>query len=85
MNVSERVVYMARELVRTGREDLILECEQGRMTVLGALKIAKPEKYRPKVTPVPNGTEVEFALQAAWTRATNDERLAFLEWIIAND
>jgi hypothetical protein len=48
MNVSERGVYMARELVPTGREDLCAEVQASRLTTLGALKIAKPEKYGTK-------------------------------------
>lgn len=48
MNVSERMVYMAKELLDC-RPDLASMVESGEMTTLAALKVAKPEKYdKPK-------------------------------------
>lgn len=45
MNVSERSVYMARELQRCGRPDLCSRAKAGELTILEALRIAKPDKY----------------------------------------
>lgn len=49
MNVSERSVYMVGELMATGRQDLLQAVERGDISILGALKLAKPDKYaKPK-------------------------------------
>jgi hypothetical protein len=77
MNVSERLVYMALELQRTGREDLVQAVKQGRMTVLAALKIAKPEKYCKFAARKPT-------LKQAWQAANEDERRTFLDWLGEN-
>ena len=71
MNVSERAVYMARELLAVDRPDLHHEVSARNMSILGALKIAKPEKYGKK----PNALG---ALLRAWEAATPDERDKFL-------
>jgi hypothetical protein len=44
-NVSERMIYSALELIRTGREDICDEVIAGRLKMHAALKLAKPEKY----------------------------------------
>ena len=75
-NVSERMIYMARELRRTGRDDLGAECMAGRLTILGALKIAKPEKYAKQPDPLE-------ALVAAWCRCDPQSQTAFLQAINA--
>jgi hypothetical protein len=77
MNVSVRSVYMARELLATNRSDLVAEIDAGRMTILGALKIAKPEKYSPKPKP-DAGLK---ALRAAWERASASERDDFVVYL----
>jgi hypothetical protein len=73
MNVSERMVYMARELMATNRSDLVTKVEAGRMTMLGALKLAKPQKYGPKP-----GAGLK-AIIVAWNKATEEERA----WLLA--
>ena len=56
MNVSERQVYLAKELLRTGQDDLADRVMAGELTTLGALKIAQPEKYAPKPEGAAAGT-----------------------------
>lgn len=72
MNVSERSVYMAKELLATGRDDLSAAVLSGTMSLLAALRIAKPEKYGPKRK---DGLAV---LRRAWATASENERDAFL-------
>ena len=74
MNVSERQVYSARELIATGRQDLIGACERGEISLHAALKQAKPEKRNKPV----NGFN---ALCAAWRKASGPERSRFREWL----
>jgi hypothetical protein len=77
LNVSERGVYNACELMQTGRADLIDRVWAGEMSVRGALKLAKPEKYAPK--PV---SEVRYdALVTAWNACTEDQRAVFVAQI----
>lgn len=45
MRVSERMVYMARELQRCSRPDLMARCRAGELTIREALRIAKPDRY----------------------------------------
>jgi hypothetical protein len=71
MNVPERSVYMARELIRTGHEDLCAEVEAGRMKISKALAIALPDKYGKRPDRV-------RALIGAWNRASESDRAAFL-------
>ena len=78
LNVSERGIYNARELVRTGRADLIDRVWAGEMSVRGALKLAKPEKYTPK----PVGEVRYDALVKAWNACTEDQRAAFVAHIL---
>ncbi|MHC2273540.1 uncharacterized protein YccT (UPF0319 family) [Bradyrhizobium diazoefficiens] len=74
MNVSERLVYMVGELRATGRYDLLQAVERGDMSVLGALKLAKPEKYaRPKKVTMRQ-------LQTAYLAADERTKLEFLAW-----
>lgn len=47
MNVSERLVYMARRLLRSGRDDLVEAVDRGEMTVHAALKAALPRLTHP--------------------------------------
>lgn len=70
-NVSERMIYMSRELLRTGRDDLVAKVDAGQMTVLAALREAKPAKYRGE-------SDRLKALKAAWLKASEEERGAFL-------
>jgi hypothetical protein len=44
------------------------------MTILAALKIAKPEKYAHQTTGSMR------ALQRAWSKATAQERREFIDW-----
>jgi hypothetical protein len=39
LNVSERMVYMARRIVRSGRQDLITACTRGELSVNAAVRI----------------------------------------------
>jgi hypothetical protein len=77
MNVSERSVYRAKELIATGREDLADEIMAGRLTLLGALKIAKPEKYGAGRNYQP-GADKYAALVKAWNNCDEDERARFI-------
>jgi hypothetical protein len=72
MNVSERLVYMAIALRRSGRQDLIESVERGELSINAALKIAngKPSANLQKDT--------YAALVRAWNRATEDEQGRFL-------
>lgn len=45
MGVSERSVYLVRELQHCSRPDLCERVKAGDLTILQALRIAKPEKY----------------------------------------
>jgi hypothetical protein len=72
MNVSERMVAMAKELRRTERADLIEAIEAGRMTMHAALMVAKPEKYGPKKRGNP--------VIAAYRRASIEDKAEFEEW-----
>jgi hypothetical protein len=74
-NVSERSIYMAGELLRTGRSDLNEAVEAGRMTLLAALREAKPEKYGKKAS------DNFKTLQKAWLKASRDERILFRAWL----
>jgi hypothetical protein len=75
MNVSERMIYMCKELAAIGRDDLVAEVEAGRLTVLAALKIAKPEKYTRQQSKLQH-------LKRQWSAATLDEQVAFMDWIL---
>lgn len=77
MNVSERMVKMAIELMKTGRNDLFLAVEGGTMSMHRALKLAKPEKYdKPQ--------DRLKVFKSSWNRATEAERLLFLNWVNDN-
>ncbi|MDE2397506.1 MAG: hypothetical protein KGM91_18900 [Burkholderiales bacterium] len=75
MNVSERGVYDARRLIRSARADLIAEVEAGRMSLNRALMLAGERALRSGLA----------ALRNAWSRATPDERAAFLAERCAED
>ena len=72
MNVSERSVYMAGELMRTGRHDLVAAVEAGTLKLHAALKAARPARQ-------PRSKAVD-KLRAAWVRASPEDRAAFLAW-----
>ncbi len=46
MNVSERSVYYARKLARSGRQDLCGRVERGELRISAALKLAYPEEVK---------------------------------------
>ena len=69
--VSERTLYMAIELIRTGREDLQMACLAGDMSLHAALKTAKPAKYSSEADRL-------AALRKAWLACSSDEAAAFL-------
>ena len=71
MQVSERRVYYARKLRRSGRADLIEAARRGEITLHAALRIAYPP-------PPKDGLR---ALLRAWRTATEEERGAFLQLI----
>jgi hypothetical protein len=72
MNVSERSVKKAIELLKSGRSDLIAAVEAGSVSLHRALKLAKPEKYdKPR-----DGLK---ALVLAWHKANEVERHLFLD------
>jgi len=74
MNVSERSAYMARELMRTNRTDLCQDVENGKLSLLAALRQAKPAKYDKPPDRI-------SALLKAWHKCSVEERNAFLEMI----
>jgi hypothetical protein len=76
MNVSERMVYMARELLATGCEDLCEGVQQGRMSLLAAVKAAKPEKYLKTRSEQPLSR-----LKSEWQKASEAQRATFLQWL----
>lgn len=49
MNVSERMVYYSRELIRSGRDDLIAAVQAGEMTMAAAIRKVRgtvlPDRY----------------------------------------
>jgi hypothetical protein len=68
MSVSERSVYTARRIIRSGRQDLIDACERGEMSLNAALKqIDGPPKQ-----------DRYAALCRAWNAANADEQGRFL-------
>jgi hypothetical protein len=80
MNVSERSVYRAREVLATGRDDLFAKVLAGELSVLAALKIAKPEKYdRASIDP---DKDRYAALVKAWNACTDDQRAAFVTQVL---
>lgn len=74
-NVSERSIYMARELGATGRADLEERVMAGELSILGALKLAKPEKYDRK-------PDRMATLVKAWNACTDDQRNMFAARIV---
>ena len=74
MNVSERGVYMAIELLGTDRDDLITAVKRGEIKLHAALVVAKPERYGK----AKNGLS---ALTRAWRSATEGERVTFLRQV----
>jgi hypothetical protein len=77
MNVSERSVYSAMELLATGRDDLVQAVQAGTMSMNAALKAAKPETYGPR-----KRSALE-QLKASWKVASEVERTEFLGWLSA--
>jgi hypothetical protein len=73
MNVSVRSVYKAKALIKTGREDLIAAVEAGNLAIDRALKLAMPERYKPR--------DGLAALTRAWCAASEDERTTFLRLV----
>jgi hypothetical protein len=71
LNISERLVYMGRELLNTGRDDLVRDVEGGRLSLHGALALAKPAKYG-------QARGSAGRLLGAWRRASDADRAAFL-------
>lgn len=72
--VSVRMIYLARQLIATGRDDLVEKVRAGGMTMNRALieAGAKP--------PPDNKSQ---ALFAAWNLASDAERQAFIDWLSA--
>ena len=73
-NISERTVYLARELLTYNRPDLERHVMAGTLTIAAALKISNPNKYARKPSPLK-------ALVTAWARCDASMKLAFLEAI----
>lgn len=71
MNVSERMVYMAMSLMRSGRPDLVRRVEAGEIDLHKALSIAEG---RQKTKPTSFDRLVK-----AWNSATDDDRQKLLE------
>ncbi len=73
MNVSERMVYEARRLYRTGRADLIEQVKAGTLSLHRALILAGVKQ--PKI-------KTSFdVLKFAWISASNAERQSFFDWL----
>lgn len=72
MNVSERAVYMARRIRRSGRCDLEAAIMAGTLSVLAAIRLLDGPKR------APDGLR---AIAKAWANATQEERETFLETV----
>jgi hypothetical protein len=72
----------ARELIRTGHEDIIAEVMAGRLKMHPALKLAKPEKYGDGRNYRP-GDDAYSALVRAWNRCTDEERGLLIARLLA--
>jgi hypothetical protein len=68
MNVSERSVYLARKLMRSGRADIIAAVERGELSMHAALQQIEPPRQKSTLKP----------LVLAWNAATPSERQALL-------
>ena len=79
--VSERMVYMARELMATGQSDLIAKVDSGALTLHGALKLALPQKYGSGRNYRP-GDDHYDALIRAWNACDEREQSRFIFKII---
>ena len=77
---SERSIHMQRELAATGRQDLVDQVARRELSVLGALKLAKPEKYlKAKVLPpLEAGKARRHRLVDAYNACTAEERADFI-------
>jgi formiminotetrahydrofolate cyclodeaminase len=75
LGVSERAIYMARELMATGNQECIAAVNNGTMSLHGALKIAKPEKYDKR-----RAANLQ-SLKTAWRKASDKERDQFVKWV----
>ena len=71
MNVSERSVYDAAKLHKTGRQDLCEAVTDGTLSLHRALILAGVKTKPGRLA----------TLQAAWKGATECERSAFIEWL----
>lgn len=69
MSISERSVYSARRILRSGRIDLVEAVEQGRMSINAAIQILDG----------PRRVDGLAALARAWGAASEEERATFLE------
>ncbi len=69
LNVSERGIYDAKRLIRTGRTDLVAAVERGDMSLNKALLITK-EKKQP--------ASAYQRLILAWNACSEDEQGRFL-------
>ncbi len=75
-NISERMLYEAMRLPRTGRDDLVARVEAGEISIHRALILAgvKKEKIR---------SRCGITLQQAWTQSTEKQRREFIDWLNA--
>lgn len=71
MNVSERSVYYAGRVLRSGRQDLFDACLRGEMSIHAALRIIDG----------PTPIDRYAALVRAWNQASVAECLRFLDVI----
>jgi hypothetical protein len=76
MNVSERMIYLAMQLQRSGRADLIAAVERGTLSLHAA--IAKLEPMKPKL-------DGYTKLVKAWNAASEEERMRLLDAIARDD
>jgi hypothetical protein len=67
-NISERTIYYARRLMRSGRDDLVQAVQRGEMTINAALRIIDGPK------PIDRYAN----LVKAWNAASDDDRARFL-------
>jgi len=70
MNVSERSVYNARKLRRSGRDDLVARVECGELSINAALKLAYPQQAEPK-------PDALALLMKVWCVVSPEDREAF--------
>jgi hypothetical protein len=72
-NVSERSIYMAAKILRSGNQEICRAVERGEMTLHKALQILYPKP--------PKAKDWGNELKAVWLVASPEERADFCAWL----